>query len=139
MLAALRRTAVVLGSVVYAAACGSAPKSPAEALKTSFAEQVQVVVGIDAFDRVDDELTFAHPNSDGALVHWRVTIDSVAIELDNGEALPLKGNVLSSWYAEGELVEPLGSMSLLPDAFLDAGVAQQCYALWDTETGEWGW
>lgn len=139
MLAVLRRTAVVLGSVVFAVACGSAPESPAETLKTSFAEQVQVIVGIDAFERVDDEFTFAHPNSDGALVHWRVTIDSVALELDNGEASPVKGDVLSSWYAEGELVEPLGSMSRLPAAFLDAGVAQQSYALWDTETGKWGW
>ena len=49
------------------------------------------------------------------------------------------GHVVSSWYADGELIEPLGSMSRLPDAFLDAGIAQDCYALWDEETGRWGW
>ena len=55
------------------------------------------------------------------------------------EGAPTQGNVISSWYADGELIEPLGSMSRLPDAFLNAGIAQDCWALWDADAGRWGW
>jgi len=133
------RAASVVGVVVFMVACGLAQEIPTEVLKRSFTEQVQAVVGIDTFQRVQDELTFGYQNSDEAVVQWRVVIDSVTLEMDDTRTHPVRGDLLSSWYADGVLVEPLGPMSRLPDAFLDAGVAQRCYALWDADSGEWGW
>ncbi len=118
--------------------CGAPLVSHADLLKTSFAEQIQGVTGVEAFARTGDELTFAYPNTDGEPVSWRVTIDSVVLDAE-GEEPPAKGDVFSSWYADGELVEFLGSMSRLPDPILETGVAQECYALWEVEVGEWGW
>ena len=46
---------------------------------------------------------------------------------------PCRGTFVSSWYADGELIEPIGSMSRLPDEIFDAGIAQDCWALWDAE------
>ena len=133
------RAASVVGTVVCMVSCGLGQETPTEALKRSFAEQVQAIVGIDTFERVQDELTFGYPNSDEAVVQWRVVIDSVTLEMDDTRTNPVRGDLLSSWYADGVLVEPLESMSRLPAAFLDAGVAQRCYALWDADSGEWGW
>ena len=65
-------------------------------------------------------------------------IDSAVLE-PRDEPVPYEGHILSSWYRDGELIEPLSSMSRLPDAFLDSGVAQECYALWDTESNAWDW
>jgi len=37
------------------------------------------------------------------------------------------------------MVESIGSMSRLPNEFLEVGIAQQCYAIWFKEEQEWDW
>ena len=108
-------------------------------LKASFAAEIAAVASVGGVERNGDALTFVETREDGAEVRWLVVIDSAAIAEPAAEGAPIQGRVVSSWYADGESIEPLGSMSRLPAAFLDAGIAQDCYALWDAETGRWGW
>ncbi len=122
-----------------AAGCAAAVEPGADNLKASFAAQFGSVESVSGIERTGDTLTFTETQADGAEVRWRVAIDSAAIEPPAVEGAPTQGRVVSSWYADGELIEPLGSMSRLPDAFLEAGIAQECWALWDAEAGRWGW
>ena len=129
--------AVTVGGLLAVAACAVQPGEMS--LRASFAEQIVSVDGVADFERNDDELTFSGPDGRGGTGNWRVRIDSAALELRDDERVPYEGHVLSSWYRNEELIEPLGSMSGLPDAFLDTGVAQDCYALWDTASNAWDW
>ena len=70
---------------------------------------------------------------------WRVHIDSAVVEPQDDEIFPYQGVVTSSWYANGELVEPVGVMSFLPTEFLDQGIGQECWAFWEAESGRWDW
>ena len=128
---------VVTGGLLVA--CGVVPATPGLLLESSFAQQINGIAGVEQVERVGSELTFTHPNTDGELVQWRVVIDSATVHPSGPDAEPERGDVVSSWYADGVLVEPVGSMSRLPDVFLETGVAQQCYALWDSEAGAWEW
>jgi len=120
-------------------ACGGVPETPGSRLESSFAQQINGIAGVEQFERVASELMFRHPNTDGELVQWRVAIDSATVHPSGPDAEPERGDVVSSWYADGVLVEPVGSMSRLPNVFLESGVAQQCYAFWDSEVEAWGW
>ena len=120
-----------------AAAC--APEPGEENLKASFAAQIEAVATVSAFERTGDELTFTEIREADSDVSWRVTIDSVTLEPRPDDAVPVQGNVVSSWYADGELIEPIGSIYTLPDEFFNAGIAQDCWALWDAEQAAWGW
>lgn len=124
-------------ALALATACG-APEPNTDNLKASFASQIESVASVSAFERDGDALAFTETRAGGDEVRWRVTIDSADVAPPAGGA-PIQGHVVSSWYADGELVEPLGSMSRLPDAFLEAGIAQECYGLWDAEAGDWDW
>ncbi|MCY4659942.1 MAG: hypothetical protein OXF93_09040 [Acidobacteria bacterium] len=129
--------AVALSALTLAAAC--APEPGDENLKASFAAQIEGIASVSGFARTGDELTFTQNPEGDAAVAWRVTIDSVSLEPRPDDAVPVQGNVISSWYADGELVEPIGSIYTLPDEFFDAGLAQDCWALWDAEQATWGW
>ena len=131
----------VLGwaAAALAAGCAAAVEPGADNLRASFAAQIGSVEAVSGVEQTCDTLTFTETQADGAEVQWRVVIDSAVVEEPAVEGAPTQGHVLSSWYADGELIEPLGSMSRLPDAFLDAGIAQDCWGLWDTEAGQWGW
>lgn len=122
-----------------AAGCAAAVEPTADNLRASFAAQIDSVESVSGVEQTGDTLTFAETQDDGTEVQWRVVIDSAVVEPPAVDGAPTQGNVLSSWYADGEPIEPLGSMSRLPDAFLDAGIAQDCWALWDAEAGQWGW
>ncbi len=128
---------VALSALTLAAAC--APEPGDENLKASFAAQIEEIASISGFARTGDELTFTQSREGDSDIAWRVTIDSVSLEPRPDEAVPVQGNVVSSWYADGELVEPIGSIYTLPDEFFDAGLAQDCWALWDAEQATWGW
>ena len=106
-------------------------------LVSSFGERIAAVDGVAEFERDDGELTFMGPDGGDGIASWRVTI--VSTELVSNEGRPLEGHVVSSWYRDGELIEPLGSMSMLPNQFLEAGIAQVCYALWDEAETRWDW
>ncbi len=132
-----RAWTLVAGGLLAVAACAVQPGEVN--LRSSFAEQIASVDGVEDFERDGDELTFSGPDGRGGTGNWRVRIDSVALEPGPDEQVPYQGHVLSSWRRDGELIEPLGSMSGLPEAFLDTGVAQDCYALWDTASHAWDW
>ena len=134
-----RAWAVTAGGLLAVAACAVQPGEVN--LRDSFAEQIAAVDGVANFERDGDELTFSGPDGRGGTGNWRVRIDSAVLEPGPDEQVPYQGHVLSSWYRDGELIEPLGSMSGLPDAFLDpsVGVAQECYALWDAASNTWDW
>ena len=123
------------------AACGGAPSDTPEAdsLRDSFADQIAGVATVSDFERDGDELTFTGPDGSGGEVAWRVTIDSAVVQPWEDESLPYRGVVLSSWYAGGELVQPAGSISNLPPDFLDTGIAQDCWGLWDAAERRWTW
>ena len=128
---------VALAAMALVTACGAA-EPDADNLKVSFGAQIESVASVSAFERDGDALAFTETRADGDEVRWRVTIESAVVARPAGNA-PIQGHVVSFWYADGELIERLGSMSRLPDAFLDAGIAQECYGLWDAEAGGWDW
>ena len=120
---------------VLAAACAMQPGEVN--LVSSFAEQISAVEGVTDFEQDGSELTFMGPDGQDGIASWRVRIEST--ELVSAGERPLEGHVVSSWYRDGELIEPLGSMSMLPNAFLETGLAQECYALWDEASSAWNW
>ena len=125
--------------VAVAAGCAVAVEPTEDNLQASFAAQIDSIESVSGVEHTGDMLTFTETQADGTEVQWRVAIDSAVIAEPAVEGAPTQGHVLSSWYADGELIEPLGSMSRLPDAFLNAGIAQDCWALWDADAGRWGW
>ena len=129
----------VTAVAAVAAGCAAAVEPGADNLKASFAAQIGSVESVSGVEQTGDELVFIETRADGTEVQWRVAIDSAMVEEPAVEGAPIQGHVVSSWYADGELIEPLGSMSRLPDAFLEAGIAQDCWGLWDEDASRWGW
>ena len=136
---AARLAPVWIAVAVMAAGCAVAVGPGPDNLRASFAAQIDSIESVSGVEHTGDTLTFTETQADGTAVQWRVVIDSAAVAPPAVEGAPTQGNVVSSWYADGELIEPLGRMSRLPDAFLDAGIAQDCWALWDADAGRWGW
>ena len=136
---ALERLGLLWAVAAVAAGCAAVVEPGADNLRASFAARIGGVESVSGVERTGDALRFTETQADGVEVQWRVTIDSAVVEEPAVEGAPTQGHVVSSWYADGEPIEPIGSMSRLPDAFLEAGIAQECYALWDEETGRWGW
>jgi len=108
-------------------------------LRDSFAEQIASVAEVADFERDGEELTFSGPDGRGGTADWRVRIDSAVLEPGPDDQVPYEGHIVSSWYRDGELIESLGTMSGLPTVIQDAGIAQVCYALWDTASNAWDW
>ncbi len=125
--------------VALAAGCAAAVEPTEDNLRASFAAQIDSIESVSGVEHTGDTLTFTEMQADETQVQWRVVIASAMVEPPAVEGAPTQGNIVSSWYADGELIEPLGSMSRLPDAFLNAGIAQDCWALWDADAGRWGW
>ena len=129
----------IVGSMcVLMLGCGAGPPD-ADSLRDSFAEQIAAVSSVSNFDRNGEELTFTGPNGSGGQAAWLVSIDSAIVESSEGEDLPLQGRVVSSWYADGELIQPVGSISRLPSEFLDTGIAQECWGIWNEAERHWTW
>ena len=112
-------------------------RSPKHAGALAAVAEIEGVASVSDFERVGDEMTFTHPNTDGEPVAWRVTFESVQLDPPPEEAVPKRGDVISSWYADGERIEPIGSMARLPEDIWQSGVAQDCYALWIAEERRW--
>ena len=134
-----RRGALVWAIGAVTAGCAAAVEPGPDNLRASFSAQIDSIESVSGVERTGDSLTFTETQADGTQVEWRVVIDSAVVEPPAVDGAPTQGNVVSSWYADGALIESLGSMSRLPDAFLDAGIAQDCWALWDADAGRWGW
>ena len=118
------------------AGCG---KPSLESLRESFTQQIASIGVVRDFQHNGDELAFSGPDGAGSDVKWRIHIDSAVVEPYDDEMMPYRGIIQSSWYANGQLIEPTGSFSNLPIEFLDEGVSQDCWAFWETRTQRWDW
>lgn len=105
-------------------------------LKDSFVAQIESVGGVSGMTRDGDTLTFSGPDGQGDTAQWQVQLDGVEL-VTEGE---LRGHIRSVWVRDGTPLEaPVGSMSFMPVPFLETGIAQDCYAIWDEDTRTWGW
>jgi hypothetical protein len=136
----MRSIAIIIATVTVAA-CSSGPG--ADTLRDSFAQQVAANRFIKDFQRDGDDLAFTGPGADGGIAAWRVHIDSAVIEpnegADNSATHPYKGTVKSSWFSDGQIVQPSGGESNLPIELLSNGISQDCWAFFDQASGKWSW
>ena len=135
-----RLRSLLLVAVPVLAACAVQPGEVN--LVSSFGEQIAAVDGVTDFEHDGNEITFMGPDFVGpdgqdGIAAWRIRIESTQMVENDGR--PLEGHVVSSWYRDGEPVEMMGSMYTLPEAFFHAGLAQECYALWDEASNTWDW
>jgi len=131
---------VWLVALVAALAMPACAKRPDESnLRESFTAQIAKISNVTDLALSGDVLTFLGPDGRDGTASWLVRIDSIGLSPGSSELLSHEGHILSSWWRDGELIEPLGAMSGLPDVFLDIGIAQDCYALWDTVSNTWDW
>ncbi len=129
---------VVTACLVVASGCRAAA-NPDQQLKDSFFQQIQSTSLVHDFHRSGDEVTFSGRYADRPEAKWVVHIDSTAVEHDSDGKTPSKGTIKSTWSVDGQPIRPHGSESDLPAAFLDAGLAQECWALWDRGSRSWSW
>ena len=113
--------------------------NPEQQLRDSFIQQIASTPTVRDVQRHGDEVSFTLRYGEHPDAKWRVHVDSASIERAADGTVPSKGMVKSSWYADGEQIRPRGDQSDLPLAFLDRGLAQECWALLDKSSGEWSW
>ena len=139
-MAALRALALV--GVVLACA-ESAPAPDVKSLRASFIAQIEAIDLVKDLEVYGDEIRFARPDGSGADVDWRVHIDSLEIGPWAGPEAELAGHVVSRWSVAGRPVSveigPNGLVTDMPFFVLDAGLAPECWALWDGKAKAWGW
>jgi hypothetical protein len=119
-------------------------KPGVETLRDAFAQQLASNKFIKDFHRNGDVLEFSGPGADGVAAKWRVHIDSAVVvrnddRTSNPETQPYKGVVKSSWYWNGQLVQPSGRDSNLPVELISNGLSQDCWAFWVKEGKRWSW
>jgi hypothetical protein len=132
----LLRATVLL--VLLAWACGDGRPS-ASGLRDSFAAQLAANRFVSDVQRDGDTITFSGLTADGRPGAWRIVIDSADVEPNDNPSLPYKGTITSSWYFDGQLVSPSGRESNLPVELTSNGLAQECWALWNTASARWEW
>jgi hypothetical protein len=110
-----------------------------DSLRTSFARQIEVIELVRDLELDGDEVTFSRPDGSGEEVSWRVHISSAVVEAQDDEALPYRGIVTASWYANDRALLSGGGTSELPLWILDAGLSQECWAFWEESSSRWGW
>lgn len=120
-------------------ACGDGRPSAGD-LRDSFVEQLIANQFVRDVERSGDEITFSAPAAaGGGRGAWRIVIDAADIEPNDDTARPYKGTVRSSWYSDGALVRPSGRESNLPVELTSNGLAQDCWALWNSASARWEW
>ena len=132
----LLRTTLIL--VVLASACGDGRPSASD-LRASFAAQLAANRFVSNVQPEDDTITFSWLATDGRVAAWRIVIDSVDVQPNDDPSLPYKGTITSSWYSDGQLVQPSGRESNLPVELTSNGLAQECWALWNSASARWEW
>ena len=120
--------------VLLVSACGGGPN--ASDLRDSFAAQLAANRFVSNVQRDGDTIKFSALSAGGA---WRIVIDSAKVEPNNDPSLPYKGTITSSWYSDGQLVRPSGRESNLPVELTSNGLAQECWALWNSASARWEW
>ena len=130
-------TSILLTVAALAAACSGAP--PEQGLRDSFAQQLGANKFVKEFQRNGDEMTFVGPGPEGGTTKWRVHIDSAVVEPNDDQKSPYKGTIRSSWFADGQKIEPNARQSNLPFELNSNGLSQDCFAVWDPTGKKWGW
>jgi hypothetical protein len=129
----------VTASALIACRAAAPDQQPEQRLKDSFVQQIASTGIVHNLKRDGDTLSFSARHVDQPDATWRVHIDSATIETQTAGTTREKGVVKSSWYVNGEPIRPRGSQSDLPLPFLDNGIAQDCWALWDSRSRQWSW
>ena len=134
-------------------ACGSPPPeeaprtpiptvtdaTPAEdVLRLSFMRQIESVPGVRDIDYAEDGLRFVGPDASGDEASWRVVIDDVQIETQP-DGSPYRGNISSRWHRDDAEIAALPNAPTLPEPYLEWGLSQTCFALWDVVDQRWSW
>ena len=133
----MMRVLVLCASACVLVGCGG--PTPEQQLRDSFIQQIVSTENVRDVQRNDDDVSFTLRHGEHPDAKWRVHLDSASIERGANGSTPDKGMVKSSWYADGEQLRPRGDQSDLPLAFLDRGLAQECWALLDKSSGGWSW
>ena len=145
--AAARAGWVTVGALALVAtvlACAEPMDEPnVDSLKASLIAQIESIDLVKDLEVYGDEIHFARPDGSGADVEWRVRIDSLEVGPWAGPEAELAGHVVSRWSVAGRPVSveigPEGLVTDMPFFVLDAGLAPECWALWDAEAKTWGW
>ena len=90
----------LVAAAALTAACGGQPGE--QGLRDSFAQQLAANKFVKEFQRNLNEMTFVGPGPEGGAAKWRVQMDSAVVEPNDDPALPYKGTVKSSWFADGQ-------------------------------------
>ncbi len=125
-------------------ACAESPPQPdVKSLRASFIAQIESIDLVKDLEVYGDEIHFARPDGSGSDVEWRVRVDSLEVGPWAGPEAELAGHVVSRWSVAGRSVSveigPEGLVTDMPFFVLDAGLAPECWALWDDEAQAWGW
>lgn len=111
-----------------------------ESLHASFAAQIATSSFVTNFERDGDEMTFSGPDGAGGIAAWQVRIETSFVEPNEFDPVaPYQGRITSEWIADGTVVEYLGTMTALPQEFLDLGLGQECWAYWVAADRRWDW
>ena len=145
--AAARSRLAALGALalagVFLACAESAPEPDVRSLRASFIAQIEADKLVKDLKVYGDETHFARPDGSGQDVEWRVRIDSLEVDAGEGEGAQVVGHVVSGWSVAGRPVSvevgPEGLVTDMPIWVLDAGLAPECWALWDEDAKAWGW
>lgn len=132
----LLRPALVL--VLLASACGDGRPSASD-LRDSFAAQLAANRFVSNVQPDGDTITFSGLSAGGGVGTWRIVINSADVVPNDDPSLPYKGTITSSWYSDGQLVQPSGRQSNLPAELTSNGLAQECWALWNSASARWEW
>ncbi len=143
---AARSLLVGLGAlaILGGLACAEPLDEPNEdSLKASFVAQIEADEYVRDLSVYGDEIHFARRDGSGEHVEWEVRIDSLSVEPWGGDEADVAGRVVSGWSVAGRPVSvevgPNGLVTDMPIWVLDAGLAPECWALWDEEAKTWGW
>ena len=128
---------------VFLACAESAPEPDEPSLRASFVAQIEADELVKDLKVYGDEIHFARRDGAGEHVEWRVRIDSLEVDVGEGEGAQAVGHVVSGWSVAGRPVSvevgPEGLVTDMPIWVLDAGLAPECWALWDEAAKAWGW
>ena len=128
---------------VFLACAESVPEPDVRSLRASFVAQIEADEYVKDLKVYGDEVHFARRDGSGVHVEWRVRIDSLEVGSGGGEGAQVVGHVVSGWSVAGRPVSveigPDGLVTDMPIWVLDAGLAPECWALWDEDAKTWGW
>ena len=134
------KSLLAVGLVAAAALTAACSGQPGEqGLRDSFAQQLAANKFVKEFQRNLNEMTFVGPGPEGGSAKWRVQIDSAVVETNDDPALPYKGTITSSWFADGQRIDPGAGQSNLPFEVTSNGLSQNCWAFWSPAEAKWGW